>query len=110
MRAPFYIRYFSCSLCRFTILLVVALMVSGCSFSLNPYSLHATSIALPGGSGGIGFDDLSYDASLGKVIVPAGATGNLDLIDPANLQVRPIAGFSMQASNPAGGHGDGTTS
>src|SRR5689334_12639841 len=94
------IRSFGCSLCRFTTLLIVALIASGCSVSLNPYSLHATSIALPGGAGGIGFDDLAYDTSLGKVIVPAGATGNLDLIDPANLQVQPISGFSMQTSTP----------
>jgi hypothetical protein len=88
--------------------LLVALFISGCS--LNPYSLRATPVALPGGAGGIGFDDMTYDPHQGKVIVPAGATGNLDLIDPDTLNVRPIAGFSAQTADPAGGHGDGTTS
>jgi hypothetical protein len=95
---------------RLTGLLLIVLLISGCSLSLNPNSLHTTAIALPGGAGGIGFDDMSYDAALGKVIVPAGGTGNLDLIDPDSLAIKPISGFGAAAADPAGGHGDGTTS
>jgi hypothetical protein len=69
----------------------------------------AKSIALPGGKGGIGFDDLMYSPSLHRVLVPAGRTGNLDLIDPDTLRVKSISGFSAAASF-AGGHGQGTTS
>src|SRR5689334_6156002 len=90
-------------------LMLIALIVSGCSFSLNPNSLHTSAVALPGGAGGIGFDDMAYDSHLGKVIVPAGATGSLDLIDPDSLNVTAIPGFSTTVPDPTGGHGDGTT-
>jgi hypothetical protein len=92
----------------FAALVLIALLVGGCT--LNPTSLGRTAVALPGGTGGIGFDDMAYDAALGKVIVPAGATGNLDLLDPDTLNVRAIAGFSTTVPDPSGGHGDGTTS
>src|SRR5436309_11580452 len=69
----------------------------------------ATPIPLPGGEGGIGFDDLSFAPTLGKLLVPAGRTGNLDLVDPVSRQIHPIAGFSAQGSFVQG-HGEGTTS
>jgi len=66
-------------------------------------------IPLPGGEGGIGFDDLTFSPALHRLLVPAGRTGNLDLIDPATRQITPIAGFSAQGKGTQG-HGDGTTS
>src|SRR5256885_1038299 len=66
------------------------------------------SLPLPGGDGGIGFDDLGYSVELGKVLAPAGRTGKLDLIDPKTLNVESIGGFSQSES--AHGHSDGTTS
>ena len=69
----------------------------------------AAPIPLPGGAGGIGFDDLSFAPTLGKLLVPAGRTGHLDLIDPLSRQIVPIAGFSAQGSFVQG-HGEGTTS
>jgi hypothetical protein len=71
--------------------------------------LQALPVPLPGGEGGIGFDDLGFAPALGKLLVPAGRTGNLDLIDPASRQIFPIAGFSSQGSFDKG-HGEGTTS
>jgi len=68
-----------------------------------------TAVALSGGAGGIGFDDLGYDATRGKVLVPAGRTGNLDLIDPKTLAVAAIGGFSAQPRF-TGGHDVGPTS
>src|SRR5882724_6750221 len=69
----------------------------------------AAPIPLPGGEGGIGFDDLSFAPTLGKLLIPAGRTGNLDLIDPVTRQIAPLAGFSSQGSFVQG-HGEGTTS
>ncbi len=69
----------------------------------------SVSIAIPGGSGGIGFDDLGFSRSLNKVLVPAGRTGTLALIDPQNMQVATIGGFASGTSF-AGGHGEGITS
>lgn len=72
-------------------------------------SVAPTPIALPGGEGGIGFDDLRFSSELHAIIVPAGRTGSVDLVDPATGAVQPIPGFSRAAS-PARGHGQGTTS
>lgn len=69
----------------------------------------ATSVVLPGGEAGIGFDDLQFSSRLDRVLVPAGRSGNLDLIDPATREVTAIAGFSA-AGKYAGGHGEGITS
>src|SRR6266540_621788 len=66
-------------------------------------------VALPDGSGGVGFDDLRYDATLGQLLVPAGRTGNVDLVDPSTQAVTPITGFSAQPRFN-GGHDDGPTS
>jgi len=43
------------------------------------------------------------------VLVPAGRSGNLDLIDPVTKQVTAIGGFSSRTSF-GGGHGQGVTS
>jgi hypothetical protein len=66
-------------------------------------------IAMPNGNGGIGFDDIRFSATLGKVMVPAGRSGNLDLIDPASSMVTPIGGFNT-LSGFDGSHNDSTTS
>jgi len=65
-------------------------------------------IVLPGGARGIGFDDLGFAPGAHAVLAPAGATGNLCLIDPDTRAVTPITGFSTTGTR--GGHDDGTTS
>src|SRR5882724_11014950 len=72
-------------------------------------ALPTVPVPLPGGEGGIGFDDLAFAPALGKLLIPAGRTGNLDLIDPVTRQIAPLAGFSSQGSFVQG-HGEGTTS
>jgi len=67
-------------------------------------------LALPGGEGGIGFDDLAFSPALHRVLAPAGRTGRLDLIDPKTNQIQAIAGFSTETDKFGGGHGEGTTS
>jgi len=66
-------------------------------------------LGLPGGAGGIGFDDLRYDRASGKLLIPAGRTGNIDLIDPATRSITPISGFS-KAARFSSGHGQSVTS
>src|ERR1019366_399675 len=46
-------------------------------------------VPLPGGAPGIGFDDLRYAPVLGQILAPGGRTGNLDLVDPGTLAVKP---------------------
>jgi hypothetical protein len=63
----------------------------------------------PGGSQGIGFDDLGFAPTLRKVMVPGGSTGKLVLIDPDSQRMEIIGGFSARAGY-SGGHGEGITS
>ena len=72
-------------------------------------AITPTPLAIPGGHGGIGFDDMGFAASSHMVLVPAGRSGNLDLIDPVTKQVTAIGGFSSRTSF-GGGHGQGVTS
>ena len=66
-------------------------------------------IAIPGGEGGIGFDDLRWSAALRRVLLPAGRTGALALVDPGAGTVDLLTGFAAQAGY-SGGHGEGITS
>lgn len=66
-------------------------------------------LPMPGGEAGIGFDDLRYSPELGRVVVPAGRTGRLDLVDPRSRAVESVDGFTRTGSRTRG-HGDGTTS
>jgi hypothetical protein len=66
-------------------------------------------IELPDGAPGIGFDDLRFAPALGQLLVPAGRSGKIDLLDPATRALTPIAGFSVEPTF-AGGHDTGVTS
>jgi DNA-binding beta-propeller fold protein YncE len=91
--------------------------MNGAAVSLAAALLAATGAAapvpvpvpMPGGAAGIGFDDLRYSPELARVVVPAGRTGKLDLVDPRTRAVEPVDGFS-RTDSPTRGHGDGTTS
>ena len=66
----------------------------------QPHAAQPTTIgvhvALPGaGSDGVGMDYLAYDARTHAVWVPAGNTGNVDVID-AELHVTPITGMATR--------------
>ena len=101
-------RITSLQFCFIPLLMVVSL--STCSWRLNPTSLGTTVVAVPGGEGGIEFGDMQYDASLGKVLVPAGGAATLDLIDPDTLEIKGIAVSSTGRQDLPGAHGEGTTS
>ena len=65
-------------------------------------------LRLPDGAGGVGLDDMAWAPSLARIVVPAGRTGRIDLIDPAGKAMTSIAGFRVSAAGT--GHGEGTTS
>ena len=74
--------------------------------------LAAHPVALPGGGApGIGFDDLRFAPGLGsgQLLIPAGRTGRLDLLDPATGRIASVSGFSRLAGY-RGGHDDSVTS
>jgi DNA-binding beta-propeller fold protein YncE len=87
----------------FRIAFLVALAVA-CSGSPA-----GTPVDLPGGGGGIGFDDLRYSAALHRVLAPAGRAGTLALVDPDSLAVTTVSGFSAGGSYD-GSHDFGATS
>jgi DNA-binding beta-propeller fold protein YncE len=61
----------------------------------------APSIALPGGPP-VGMDYLVFDATNGRVWVPAGNTGNVDVIDTKTRKVTPLGGFRTAPSRRSG--------
>src|SRR5512143_3126102 len=63
------------------------LLLLGTTAVAKPEIAKPTKLALPGGEGGIGFDDMMFSPSLHRVIAPAGRTGKLDLIDPKTQKV-----------------------
>ena len=82
--------------------LAIMLTAAAVEIALKP-------LPLPGGEHGIGFDDMGFAPSIRKVLVPAGRSGNLDLIDPETGRITAIGGFSSHLSF-IGGHGQGVTS
>lgn len=58
-----------------------------------------TVIKIPGSEHGIGFDDIGYAAPLNRITIPAGATGNLVLIDPATNALTVIPGVAAAPAN-----------
>ncbi|HEX8796411.1 MAG TPA: hypothetical protein VF765_35915, partial [Polyangiaceae bacterium] len=65
--------------------------------SLPPVDAGSVPVMLPGGSPGIGFDDVRFSGTLSQILVPAGRSGNLDLVDPSSEVPTPVGGF---ASSP----------
>jgi hypothetical protein len=70
---------------------------------------RGTAVPIPAGHAGIGFDDLRYSAMLGRVLVPAGRTGALALVDPDSRDVTVVSGFSATSAYD-GSHDFGPTS
>src|SRR3954447_16792478 len=85
----------------------MALLIAASAACAQPF--RGESVAIAYDQKGIGFDDLRYSAELHRVLVPAGRTGTLVLIDRSNRQKVVIAGLSTEKTY-GGGHGEGTTS
>ena len=66
-------------------------------------------VPIPGGEGGIGFDDLVFSAPLRRFIVPGGRTGSVFLMDPATRRLEPL-GALTKLPTWKGGHGQSATS
>jgi len=65
------------------------MMAPGVSFVTT---LLAAAVALPGGPP-VGMDYLAYDAATDRVWVPAGNTGNVDVVEAATGKVTTLRGF-----------------
>lgn len=62
--------------------------------SLPPVDAGSVPVKLPGTPPGIGFDDIRFSATLSQILVPAGRTGDLDLVDPSSEVPVAVGGFS----------------
>lgn len=84
---------------------ILAGLLAGCGkLKLNPYSLDTRVVPLNFNTP-ISFDDFIYDPHLRRVIIPAGETGQIVLIDPKDMNIQLISGFSQQVdpANPVVG-------
>jgi len=93
----------------FPVALTAGALIGMLSGSSGAAELAASStVTLPGGAAGIGVDDLRFAPSLGVVLVPAGRSGRLDLVDPKTANVTSISGFSeakaLEAGTDQGSH------
>ena len=84
-----------------------AVLLGATTACAQPFS--GQTVAIANDRKGIGFDDLRYSPSLHRVLVPAGRTGTIVLIDPATHRTPAIGGLSVE-TDFGGGHGEGTTS
>jgi len=80
------------------------------SFILAGVLLAApVAVPIPGGEGGIGFDDLVFSPHVGRFIVPGGRTGSVFLMDPETRRLEPLGALS-KLRTWKGGHGQSATS
>jgi DNA-binding beta-propeller fold protein YncE len=96
-----------CGANAFAALLLTAVIVS--SAAANSLIAPQAVIRIAGAQHGIGFDDIGYFPSLKRVSIPAGQTGKLLLLDPANRAIT----NTYQVTVPVVGaheHASGTTS
>jgi len=65
-------------------------------------SLKATAVAIPDCKDGVGLDDVNFSKNLHKVLLPAGRTGKLYMIDPSSFVMTSVEGFSSSHENKKG--------
>jgi DNA-binding beta-propeller fold protein YncE len=68
-------------------------------------SLHFSTVEvpLPGAEGAVSLDYLAADRTSGRVWIPAGNTGSVDVLDVASRKVTRIEGFTTRARETRGG-------
>ncbi|MEP6652316.1 MAG: hypothetical protein ABJA82_03100 [Myxococcales bacterium] len=67
------------------------------ALALGLWAVAGAVVALPGGPP-VGMDYLAYDAATGRIWVPAGNTGNVDVLDVATGKVTALGGFATAPS------------
>lgn len=79
-------------------------LLAGCGADEGPVDPAAEAIPLPGGGGGISFDDLHFAAEMGRVVAPGGSTDRAVLVDPETLEVAALgSGDAVQSADAGGG-------
>ncbi len=65
-------------------------------------SLHADAVAISSSGEAIGFDDLVFSPEIHKVLVPAGKTGKIYLIDPVSSEISSLGKLGEVSSADEG--------
>ena len=82
-------------------------LLSGAAFAASSAPI---TLPIPGGHTGVDLDDIAFVPALDRIVVPAGQTGSLLLIDPANLATSEISGVTAPAADGQMPQGAATTS
>jgi hypothetical protein len=77
-------------------------LAAACGTSEGPIDESAEAMPLPGGSGGISFDDLRWSPALGRIIAPGSDTG-VHLVDPDSMSVETLAAGGPPIESADGG-------
>jgi streptogramin lyase len=94
---------------RAPVLLVLAACSVACSVASSEPPLAQAETALQIDEGSVGFDELTWAPGLHKLVVPAGGTGKVHLLDPSTHAWESVEGFS-RSNALRGGHTQGPTS
>jgi hypothetical protein len=88
----------------FAIILALLLAVAGPPVFARSEdsSLKASAVPIPGCKDGVGLDDVNFSKNLHKVLLPAGRTGKLYMIDPSSFAMTSVEGFSSSNENKKG--------
>jgi len=89
--------------------LSVLATLAACSGATSDEPLAQADTAFVIEAGSVGFDELAWAPGLHRVIVPAGGTGRVHLLDPATGSAEIVDGFSKSTAL-RGGHSQGPTS
>ncbi len=76
---------------------------AGSAIPASAAPLAATSIPLPGATGSVSLDYLAVDRAAGRVWIPAGETGSVDVLDVATGKITRIEGFPTAEREGHGG-------
>lgn len=89
--------------------LSLLVLTAACSAALADPPLAQAETALELHEGSVGFDEITWAPGLHRLIVPAGGTGRVHLIDPSSGASESIDGFA-RSNALRGGHTQGPTS
>jgi hypothetical protein len=86
---------------RILVSFLALLFATSPAFAAELPTLGTSSIALPGGPP-VGTDYYAYDATNHRLWVPAGNTGNVDVLDVTSGKITPVTGFPTAPSQRPG--------
>ena len=75
--------------------LIVIIFIAAIAQDESALKFTVKPLSLPGANGPVMLDYVAYDKANGRLWVPAGDTGRIDVIDAATDQIKRVEGFSV---------------